>query len=84
MDFHVQRHIHDTIVTVREGSLSHTFRVYFKNHCKMKPNSAVATLQRNRLWRGDIVVMRAGKGVDNSVVNMRGRDSGLADFVIKR
>jgi hypothetical protein len=87
-DFNIQRHIHDVIVVVHEGPHSEAFHLFFKNHCHMKFNKTVAALERNiernRLWRGDIVVMRAGKGIDSSVVNMRGRDSGLADFIIKQ
>ena len=84
-DFDIQCHIHDMIIIMQEGSHLHKFRLFFKNHCRIKLNTTVAALGRDRrCWRGDIVVMRAGKVVDNSVVNMRGKDSRWADFIVKQ
>jgi hypothetical protein len=35
------------------------------------------------MWKGDIIIMRVG--VDHRrVVNMRGRDAKLADFILKK
>jgi hypothetical protein len=77
----IQPFIHDCEVVVHDGRKSHKFQLFCKNHSFLPINTPVRKLG-NRLWRGDILVMRVGK--KGLVVNMRGRsDARLADFLTK-
>lgn len=77
-----QPFIHDCPVTVFEKGATHTFRVFCKNHCLLPANKVVEVVAPGLGWKGDVVVLRVGK--KHTVVNMRGRDAGLADFVVQR
>jgi hypothetical protein len=80
--FRRQPFIHDCLLTVNEGTQSHTFQLFFKNHRSMPLNTNISRMVGNRTWRGDMIIMQAGKHAGKTVVNMRGRDAGLADFAI--
>jgi hypothetical protein len=79
---HTQPFIHDCAVTVYELSQAHTFRVFCKNHQFLPTNKPIKIMEPSSCWRGDLVVMRSGK--KGQVVNMRGRDAALADFLVRR
>lgn len=76
----VQPYIHNCEVTVLEGRHVHRFRVFFKRHCYLPSNPLLSN--RDRVFRGDAVVMRVGAGSQRAVVNMRSRDSVVADYMI--
>ena len=73
-----QSYIHDCFVKVIGGSQTHCFQVFFKRHCHLLPSRSLAPFQ------GDIIVMRAGFLHSLSVVNMRGRDTIILDFMISK
>jgi len=77
----IQPYVHDCMVLVHEGSQVHRFRVFYKRHCHLPVNRSFAG---RRILRGDIVVMRAGVLCPLSVVNMRGRDTAVSDWMIHR
>jgi hypothetical protein len=78
-DIHTQPFIHNCVVIIIEGRVVHRFHVFCKNHRRLSINTTVWSL-----WKGDIVVMRAGKRQVRSVVNMRGHDAGLADYAVQQ
>ena len=81
-DSRVQPYIHNCIVRVHEGSITHQFMVFFKRHCHLPVNDLVSC--RGCIFRGDVVVTRVAVRNVRSVVNMRGRDALLADCVMSR
>lgn len=78
----IQPYVHDCIVEVIEDRRTHLFRVFFKNHRRLPPNSTLPA--RLRYFHGDILVMRAAALDPLSVVHMRERDISLADFLVLR
>ncbi|KAG1769972.1 hypothetical protein EV702DRAFT_978389 [Suillus placidus] len=74
----VQPYIHNCFVTVHEGRHVYQFCIFFKRHLRLRAN--VLLSRDDHKFRGDAVVMRIG--VNNTSVNMRGRDNALADFLI--
>ena len=80
-DGKIQPFVHDCIVTVYEGRQIHRFRVFFKRHQKLPANRC---LPDGISVRGDIVAMRVGALDQLSVVNMRGRDTVVSDYMVKR
>jgi hypothetical protein len=80
-DLRIQPFIHDGIVVVREGNARHMFRVFCKNHHHLPVNDSVTG---NQAWRGDILVMRVSQKGRNLVVNMRGNDGALSDFLVQQ
>ncbi|KAF8135411.1 hypothetical protein EV363DRAFT_1159366 [Boletus edulis] len=79
-DSSVQPYIHNCEVTVLDGQHVHRFRVFFKRHRHLPWNPSLSDC--NHIFRGDVVVMRVGKGPLQAVVNMRARDSEVADYMI--
>ncbi|KAF8573979.1 hypothetical protein K439DRAFT_1373777, partial [Ramaria rubella] len=77
----VQPYIHDCLVYVVEGRHTYHFRIFFKRHCRLLVNQAVHPTN-GMAFRGDVLVMRVGQ--QNELVNMRGRDTIVADWVISR
>ncbi|KAJ7467908.1 hypothetical protein FB451DRAFT_1177573 [Mycena latifolia] len=82
MGFTSQPYIHDVgVLVLHRGadgrSALSRFRVYYKHHRRLLKN-----------WRlglkGDIVIMRVAAKCHSSVVNLRGSDVKLADFVIAK
>jgi hypothetical protein len=69
------------MVKVCEGSSVYRFMIFFKRHCKLRKNK---TLQTQCFFQGDIVAMRIAAKNDSPVVNMRGRDTILLDWVIPK
>ena len=82
---HIQPHIHNCQIIVLEGQCRYEFTIFFKNHCRLAENPFLRRSNR-RNWggfvRGDIVILKTG--VRKSFVNMRGRDSTVADFAVKQ
>lgn len=77
----IQPFIHDCVVTVYEGKQTHRFRVFFKRHQKLPANRS---LPDGVPFCGDIVIMRVGALDQLSVVNMRGRDTVVSDYMVNR
>ena len=77
----IQSYVHDCIVTVYERQQTHRFCVFFKHHQKLPANQS---LPNGTSFRGDIVIMRVGALNQLSVVNMRGRDTVISDYMVKR
>ena len=77
-----QPFIHDCPIIIYEANHIHTFRLFCKNHCLLPANGVIRQIAADSQWKGDILIMRSGK--KRAVVNMRGRDAGLADFAVKR
>ncbi|KAG6371101.1 hypothetical protein JVT61DRAFT_10642 [Boletus reticuloceps] len=77
-DARLQPYVHDCHVTVHEGRHTYCFRIFFKRHCRLLPNPILSGMDYQ--FRGDAVVVRIG-GIA-SAVNMRGRDSVIADFMM--
>ncbi|KAF9470788.1 hypothetical protein BDN70DRAFT_648252 [Pholiota conissans] len=75
--------VHNCLVTVREGRNTYQYMVFFKRHCLLKSNQTLSALvgKPSRLC-SDAVVMRIG--VKAAYVNMRDRDTILADWLMKK
>ena len=57
--------------------------VFFKRHCHIHPNNSLRKLRGGRpILKGDVIVMRIGS--TSSYVNMRDRDTILADWFMQR
>ena len=56
--------------------------VFFKNHLYLPPNNCLAGFSRYSNIHGDVLVMRIG--VKFNYVNMRERDTLLADWFMRR
>lgn len=82
-DAKLQPYVHDCIVNVKEGDRTYRFRVFYKHHTRMQPNSFLPNTDCDSM-RGSMFVMRVAALDAASVVNMRERDRILADFLIGR
>lgn len=73
----LQPYIHDIDLHLYEGNDKHhyVYRVFFKRHRLLPLNRSI----RSCAFRGDAVILRVGL---EDVVNMRGRDTSLADYVM--
>ncbi|PPR05730.1 hypothetical protein CVT24_006682 [Panaeolus cyanescens] len=78
----VQPYTHFREATVIDRRKRHTFYIFFKNHCRLPVNGSIRKLAGTE-WRGNIVIMRGAANGDG-LVNMRGNDARLSDFLIKR
>jgi hypothetical protein len=81
-DAKTQPCVHDCIVKVKEGLKTYAFQVSFKRHCRLPINSSVYRLRGAKL-RGDVVVMRVSND-GCKVVNMRGPDAAICDWMISK
>jgi len=77
----MQPYVHDCSVMVREGFNTYTFRVFFKRHMYLKINTTVRA-HPSVIFRGDLVIMKEGSRYD--FINMLGRDSVVADWLVSR
>jgi len=77
----IQPHVHDCIVQVHEAGQIHSFRVFFKRHRRLLVNRSLSLATP---FRGEIVIMRVGVLDKLSVVNMRGRDTAVSDYMVNR
>lgn len=75
----LQPYIHNCQVTVVEGRHTYQYCVFFKRHCRLPANRLLNNIHE---FRGDVAIMRIG--AQTRVVNMRGRDSVIADDIITR
>jgi hypothetical protein len=73
----IQTHIHDIYVIIRHRRATSTFRIFFKRHLLLPLNHVLDV-------QGDMLIMRVASKSRSSVVNMRGSDWRLADFIVKR
>ena len=79
----IQPYIHNCIITVHERQNSYQYMVFFKRHCHLRPNNSLHKLRGRRpILNGDVIVMRIGS--TSSYVNMRDRDTILADWFMQR
>lgn len=78
----VQPYTHFREATVMDHRKRHNFYIFFKNHCRLPINESVRKLTGVE-WHGNIVIMR-GSAKGNGLVNMRGKDAQLSDFLLKR
>jgi|ERR1700723_1422368 len=78
-----QPYIHNCTVSLHEGGQINHFCVFFKRHCRLPINESILRLSGAE-FRGEAMIMRIGGLGDQTVVNMRGRDSSLSDYVISR
>lgn len=83
-DARIQPYIHDCSVIVLENSQVHHLIVFFKNHRHLPPNRSLAGMDLPDDFRGDLLVMRSAARNVSSFVNMRGRDTEIADFAVKQ
>jgi|SRR5277367_5327161 len=76
--------IHNCQVAVKEGPHRYRFMVFFKRHRHLAVNKCLKDMicQTPRL-RSDVVVMRLGKEKEE-YLNMRERDTLLADWLMRR
>ena len=79
----VQPYVHDCIVNVKEGQHTHQFRVFYKWHVRLHTNTFLPMTDCVSM-RGSMLVMRVAALDSSSIVNMRGHDTILADFLIGR
>lgn len=84
MDAVLQPYVHDCLVLIREGRQTHRFRVFFKRHTRLRHNPSLSRSLRQSERTGEFLVMRASALKLMSVVNMRGGDLMLADWMISR
>ncbi|KAF8957896.1 hypothetical protein BDZ97DRAFT_1924155 [Flammula alnicola] len=80
----LQPWVHNCVVTVQEGRHTYRYMIFFKRHRLFGPSQCLQTLSNGQpsFLRSDVVVMRIGTTA--SYVNMRGRDSVLADWLMCR
>ena len=79
----LQPYVHDCCVRIHEGNQTHQLRVFFKRHRRLQYNNSLPFMRRRIVAQGDFVVMRVGV-YPSSVVNMRGHDPQISDWVIGR
>jgi hypothetical protein len=65
-------------VRLREGRRSDYFWIFYKAQSLLD----MLDMRGGGVWNGDLLVVRASKKDKRLGVNMRGQDSGLADFMI--
>ncbi|KAF5327394.1 hypothetical protein D9619_004079 [Psilocybe cf. subviscida] len=79
-DRNIQLYIHDTVLTITERGRSHSYIIFCQNHVRLPLNRNLG-----HHWRGDIVVMRLGRGkLVGEVVNLQAGDVRRVDKVIHR
>ncbi|KAJ7575119.1 hypothetical protein C8J56DRAFT_801967, partial [Mycena floridula] len=80
----LQPYIHDTIVSIVHCGKVHRFFVFMKNHVYLPRNKGVTSIRglRTRVWKGDILVMRAGQKM--TLVNLRAGDGPLVTLAVER
>ncbi|KAF8519229.1 hypothetical protein BU17DRAFT_47884 [Hysterangium stoloniferum] len=81
----LQPYIHNCIVNVHEGNNIYHYAFFFKRHCCLSINNSLPLEKDDNHgpgFRGDVMVMRVSKRNHNSFINMRERDTILADWVI--
>ncbi|KAG1889728.1 uncharacterized protein F5891DRAFT_965218 [Suillus fuscotomentosus] len=80
-DATVQPYVHNCLVTLHEGRRICQFCIFFKWHCHLRINTLLSS--DGNVFRGDAAITRVGTSA-GSVVNMRGRDNALADFIMHK
>ena len=70
-------------VGVFDGKSINYFYIFLTRSRNIHVNQPVKSLSNNFLWTGDILILR-GSARSQGVVNMRGQDSKLADFALKK
>ncbi|KAF5325267.1 hypothetical protein D9619_009981 [Psilocybe cf. subviscida] len=79
-DRKIQPFIHDTRIRFVERGRSHSYIIFCQNHIRLPLNHNL-----ENSWRGDILVMRLGKGkLAGEVINLQAGDINRVDKVIRR
>jgi hypothetical protein len=76
----LQPYVHDIKVTIDERGHRYCYRVFFKRHCRLLKSLSLFNLDNDSDFCGDAVVMRVG--CRGNFVNMRERDTTMADYLI--
>ena len=80
-DAKIQPYVHDCIMNMIEGAHTYRFHVFYKRHARLRANNHLPMTDGVSM-RGSMFVMRVAALEPSSVVNMRGRDTVLADYFI--
>ena len=79
----IQPYVHNCVVTIYENKNLYRYMAFFKRHDHLRPNNSLYKLRGGRsILKGDVIVMRVGS--TSSYVNMRDRDTILADWFMQR
>ena len=70
-----QPYVHNCTVTIEYGVSRTQFEVFFKRHRNLPVNNALPGLA----FRGELLITRVGR--TGAVVNMRGGDASMADWL---
>lgn len=71
--------IRAVVFTINRHGVEDEFVFFFRNYCRLPFNRSV----RGRIWRGNIVVMRASLHGDG-VVNLRSTDTRMVDWAVRQ
>ena len=80
-DGKIQSHVHDCVVQVHEVGQVHSFHVFFKQHSHLPKNWSLSLT--TPFW-GDIVVMQVGALDKFLIVNIRGYDTVVLDYMVNQ
>ena len=70
-------------VTAASSNTIHTFVIFFRYHPTLADNGSFRSLDPNIRWRGDAVILKAGKRVN--FVHLRGsKEKSFSAFAVKR
>ena len=79
----IQPYVHDCFVSIQDDRCTHHFRVFLKRHARLRTNKYLPG-ENNFDMHGSLFVMRVAAMESLSVVNMRGGDAKLSDWMIGR
>ena len=79
----IQPYVHDCFVSIQDDRCTHHFRVFLKRHAWLRTNKYLPG-ENNFDMHGSLFVMRVAAMESLSVVNMRGGDAKLSDWMIGR
>ena len=80
-DSKIQSHMHNCVVQVHKAGQVHSFHVFFKQLSHLPDNQS---LSLTTPFQGDIVVMQVGALDKFLVVNMRGHDTVVSDYMVNQ
>ena len=79
----IQPYVHDCFVSIQDDHCTHHFRVFLKRHARLHTNKYLPG-ENNFDMHGSLFVMRVAAMESLSMVNMRGGDAKLSDWMIGR
>lgn len=80
-DMRIQSYVHNCSVWVLHNNRFSTYQVFFRVHRRLPTNRAVSLVARSGPVRGDVVVMRTGRG--GRLMGMRHGDAVVSDEIVK-